>query len=179
MANILIEARLDSLPGRQILLNFKFINRDNADYYFDITHVCSRYYRMLRVNNTRYALYSLDGWIKCTSTCSPPPSPENIVQLSAGGVFEKAFDVARICSFLYSEPLGKEHYLKYTPVGLPLSDLSGKRIDYAVMPMLELPFILIDKEYEEDEEEIETIELEEMIGVTSSMLSHGEAALLS
>lgn len=183
MANIVVETRLESLPYRKVLLNFKFVNQDNIDYYFNTKFLCSPYFRGLAVNNTWFSPHTTDGWTKCSSMCSPPPQPEDMVKIPANGIGGKTVDIVSICHFLYSQSLGKEHYFRYTHSGgsMALYDIGDKWIDTLIINRIELPFMLHDEESEEEEEEeIETIEIidtildsviagataESMIGVT-------------
>lgn len=144
MPNIEVETRLDSFPKRKVLMNFKLINHDDVDYYFNNFNLCSISGGDLEINNTQYSTLTPDGWIMCESISCPPV---NMVRIPANGVFEKTVDIVDICSFLYGEPSGSEHYFRYTQRGgLQLFDIDGRWINGIAIPRKELPFILMDDE---------------------------------
>lgn len=158
MPNIEVETRLDSLPHRQVLLNFKFINHDDRDYYFMMQGLCSIYGGKLEINNTRYADHTTNGWFRCPSrSCPPPIRYSDISKIPAKGVFQEAVDIVQICYILYDEPTGSQHYLRYAPEGagwLGFLDIHNQYIGGITMFSIELPFTLIDSEEEKHEEEL-------------------------
>jgi len=155
MINIEVGSSLTSLSRRQVLLNLKLYNNDDVDYYFSTKDLCSRYHGRLEVNNTEYSPHIPDGWFKCRSVSCPITRDEDIKMIPRNGVFEKTINIVNICYFLYEEPSGKEHYLRYTqPGGLPLYDINSTWIGGIAIPKVELPFTLIDYESDRVEEEL-------------------------
>ena len=115
--NITLEARTESLPGRNVYLIFKFINHEDLDFYYRADKF--PYKEGFSVNNTYATKKHNRPWQSCGPYMSDPHRyfDKNAIRYShipANGVYELKIDIVAECSFLEHEPPTKDLFVKYS-----------------------------------------------------------------
>ena len=149
MIKISISARVHSFNHKQVSLNLYLTNENDSDYYFYPTSIYSYCNGILKINNTAVCRIYGEEWQSCTTyTCPSKLSTQSKYKLLKGETYSKSFNINDRCSFLNLEPKGHQHWLSYSKISIPFyrSFENEAPFDVIRMPVLELPFVLIDEE---------------------------------